>query len=186
VADSVDAAVAVQFGRFEVLALVHGMVARDGGEMSDPSRPPITGLLPRAVRIALDPGQVQLLTRELVTRLEQRAAALREDHERDGTLSTATLAEAADWLHEYRTLLEALTPQSGRRAPATITASTVAADTLIRACTTRAGRSLLELCQARSGDIDRLRDAGAAAAAWAQTLADLRELDETAPDTVLD
>jgi hypothetical protein len=159
------------------------------GGMCESARATVTGLLPRAVRLELDAGQAELLVHELVSSLESRAGSLREDHERHGTLAPAELAAATEWLFEYRTLLEALNTQPqamGPGATRVITASTVAADALVRACAARASEALRELLPARSGEITALRDAGAAAAAWAQTLADLRELDESAPDTVLE
>jgi hypothetical protein len=157
--------------------------------MCESTLPVVTGLLPRAVRLSLDPGQVQLLINELVTLLEARAGSLRQDHDQSGALSAAALGDTAEWLYEYRSMLDALTPLPGSREPAAITivtASTVAADALIRACAVRAVHTLLDLVPARSGEIARLRDAGAAVSAWARTLADLRELDEHAPDTVLE
>jgi hypothetical protein len=150
------------------------------------SHPTVTGLVPRAVRLELDDSQAQLLINELLTALETRAGSLREDHDRQRRLTRERLADVADSLGEYRDLLGALGSGAAQppSAPVVVTVSTPTADALVRACLMRAVEALGELAPARSAPIGRLRDAGRSAAMWAQTLADLRELDESAPDGI--
>jgi hypothetical protein len=155
----------------------------------EPRRSSVTGLVPRAVRFEVSEPQAQLLINELVTTIEAKAGSLREDHDRHGRLSHATISDMSEWLVEYRNVLDGLclARETHRTSDVTIvTASTVAADRLVRACATRSVELLGSLLQERGGKIEQLRVAGAAAAAWATTLADLRELDEDAPDYILE
>ena len=152
--------------------------------MSITERFTVVGLVPRAVRLELQPAQGQDLINELLTRLESQAGSLRETQERHGWLGDADLASASVALGEYRTLLDALREgiSDGAGAAVTVTASTPLADELVRGCAHEAVDRLAESLQKRSGDPDALRDAAAIAGAWANTLADLRDLDEGGPD----
>jgi hypothetical protein len=175
--------------RLEVLAVDKLAAVRDRQGMTEPLLPAVTGLLPRAVRVDLVECQVQLLVNELLSRIETMTGSLREDHDRHGSLSHDAVADAAAWLFEYRTLLEALNADRGLRRPATlvsVTTSAVVADSLIRACADRAADDLAAQLRTRSIDSARLRDTGAAVFAWTHTLLQLCRLDEDAPDWVLD
>jgi hypothetical protein len=151
-------------------------------DMPDFAAPRVTGLIPAAVRIELQPAQREPLIRELATRIETIG---RSWHREDGGGASAeTLVEHAAELAEYAAALDALRTltASCSAASAVITLSTPVADTLVRACAAGAVDELDHRLAARDGDVAALRHAAAAVAAWSATLAELRELDETAPD----
>jgi hypothetical protein len=161
--------------------------------MAQDRSPTVVGLVPRAVRLELEPCQIPTLVDELVTRIEAGAGSLREEGQRrHGVVRPEKLAEAAKWLLEYRNLLAALGDREDggyRRAtePTSIVASMVAADDLVRACAHNAVEQLMAtLTRDRAGDRHQLRAANEIACAWLQTLVDLRELDESGPEAILD
>lgn len=153
----------------------------------------VVGLVPRAVRLELRPCQVQPLVNELITRIEAHASSLREEHERHGKLSDRQLAEVGALVLEYRNLLAQLggerefAPRSATTLTTLVTATEVA-DDLSRACALTAVHDLSQLLEPpgnRATSVD-LRLAGETTCAWAATLADLRQLDEDGPESILD
>lgn len=158
-----------------------GVASFTVGDMSITEHLTVVGLVPRAVRLELLATQVEDMVNEILTRLESQAGSWRESHERRGRLADADLASASDALAEYRCLLDALRDGDGLAATA-VTASTPIADELVRGCAHQAVHRLAERLDERSGGGDELRHAASTAAAWAQTLADLRDLDEGGPD----
>jgi hypothetical protein len=143
----------------------------------------VIGLIPEAVRLDLQPCELPILVDELLTRIEAQGGALREENELHGRVSHDRLHDASDRLLEYGNLLAAISddPGSGRfDAPVSLITPTAVADELVHACARGAAAQLVELLRTHAGDRERLRPAAAAAAAWTDTLVDLRYLDEEA------
>lgn len=147
----------------------------------------VEGLIPRMVRLKLEPGQAQVLLDELLTRIQVHAAQLQERRADRGRLNGEEVSELSALLAEYRALIDDLGTEPGRGAVGVaVTASMATADALVRACAARAVDQLRIRLDQRSGNLSALRDAGAGVAAWATSLADLRHLDESAPELILD
>jgi hypothetical protein len=157
---------------------------RHGLGMSDSAATRVTGLIPAVVRIELQSGQREPLIREVAARIETIGRSLPGDGADCGGVSVDALAEHAAELAECAAALDALqAPTSSCPVAGTvITFSTPVADALVRACAARAVDELEHRVAARDGEIAVLRQAAAAVVAWSATLAELRELDETAPD----
>jgi hypothetical protein len=144
----------------------------------------VAGLIPAAVRIDLPATQVPLLVQELSLSLESIAIALRSHAECPPSTPKQALADHAADLSDQLALLQALSDHHGEPATVTVTLPTPTADTLIRNCTRRALDTLAREVTARSGQIAPLAAAADSVSAWTSVLADLRELDETGPDSI--
>jgi hypothetical protein len=97
----------------------------------------VIGLVPRAVRIDLEPCQLPALLDELFTTVEARGGSLREAHERDGSIAVEDVSDAGALLHEYARILVDLGAESRRSIVDTAVSLTTPleiADDLVRAC----------------------------------------------------
>jgi hypothetical protein len=145
----------------------------------------VIGLMPSSVRLDLQPLELPVLIDELLTRIEALAGSLREEHELHGQVTPDRLRDATDWLAEYRDLLAAISDDrghSGVEHAISVITPTPLADQVVRACARSAAEQLAELLRNRAADRQRLRPAAKAAAAWTDTLVDLRYLDEEGPE----
>jgi hypothetical protein len=74
----------------------------------------VIGLVPRAVRIDLEPSELPALLDELFTTIEARGGSLREEHERDSLIAAEDVLDASALLHEYARILVDLGAHSRR------------------------------------------------------------------------
>ena len=145
----------------------------------------VIGLVPRAVRINLEPCQLPALLDELFTTVEARGGSLREEHEREGSIAAEDVSDAGALLHEYARILVDLGAESRRSVIDTAVSLTTPleiADDLVRACARNACEELATLTRERNSDRSAVSAAAKAAAAWSKTLVDFRYLDEEGPD----
>ena len=143
----------------------------------------VIGLVPRSVRLDLDPCQLPGLKDELLTSIESRSGSMREEHERCGTLAREPLRGASEDIVEHSKLLQAIAadePFGDVRV--SVTASMEVAYELVRGCAHSSAARLVELVSEHGSDRTELLAASTAAGAWATTLVDLRYLDEEGPD----
>ena len=145
----------------------------------------VIGLVPRAVRLDLEPSQLPVLLDELFTTVEARGGSLREEHERHGSIAAEELSDAGALLNEYAQILATIGADSRRSVidtPTLIVTPIEVADDLVRACARNACEDLAALARERNSDRSAISTAAEAAAAWARTLVDFRYLDEEGPD----
>jgi hypothetical protein len=145
----------------------------------------VIGLVPRAVRIDLEPCQLPTLLDELFTTIEPGGGSLREAHERERLIATEDVSDAGALLHEYARILVDLGAESRRSVVDTAVSLTTPleiADDLVRACARNACEELAALTRERGSDRTAVSAAAQAAAAWSRTLVDFRYLDEEGPD----
>jgi hypothetical protein len=155
------------------------------GEIREERPMSVIGLVPRAVRLDLEPSQLPVLLDELFTTVEARGGSLREEHERRGSIAAEDVSDAGALLREYAQILATIGADSRRRVIDTavsIVTPIEVADDLVRACARNACEELAALARERNSDRAALSSAAQAAAAWARTLVDFRYLDEEAPD----
>jgi hypothetical protein len=144
----------------------------------------VIGLVPRSVRLDLEPCQLSGLRDELLTSIEARSGSIREEHDVRGAVDRDALHEASGLMWEHSKLLEAVSSDRGQigETPVSIITPTAVADELVRGCAHHAAAQLVELVGEHSSDRAQLLRAATAAAAWTKTLVDLRYLDEEGPD----
>jgi hypothetical protein len=145
----------------------------------------VIGLVPRAVRLDLEPSQLPALLDELFTTVEARGSSLREKHERDGAMESERVTDAGALLGEYAQILTAIGAESRHHvidSAVSVTTPIEVADDLVRACARNACEELAALARERNSDRSALSTAAHSAAAWARTLVDFRYLDEEGPD----
>jgi hypothetical protein len=144
----------------------------------------VIGLIPRSVRLDLDPYQLPGLKDELLTSIESRSGSMREEHERQGAIARRRLRDGSEDVVEHSMLLRALAADDEPFGddPVSVTASMEVAYELVRGCAHNAAARLVELVGEHHSDRTELLRASTAAAAWTITLVDLRYLDEEGPD----
>ena len=124
----------------------------------------VIGLVPRSVRLDLEPCQLAGLRDELLTSIEAQSGSMREDHERRGSLNRNVLRDAGEEILDHSKLLRAIADDDAAYGDGSvsITASMEIAYELVRGCAHNAAARLLELVGEHNSDRTELLRASAA------------------------